>query len=204
MILWVEAWSSRGERRADGKAFIGSQKRIAMGKTLKPRGDGLGSFGFTLIEVAVSLLILAVVVAAVFDALSASRRLSIKADETLEAGRVLGNVLNNRFLIEDLLQRYEDEIEITDVVSQEPEWMVAIRIVPLLLLAEDERDPIDAAGMERMQVCVYRAAAGGWGRENKRYCVERWVRYGTGGSDQAGLKKSRSRKGSEKSRLSAP
>jgi len=191
--------------RVDGKARLRLPKRGAVDKAPKPREDCLGSFGFTLIEVAVSLLILAVVVAVVFDALSASRRLSIKADETLEAGRVLGNVLNDRFLIEELLQRKDDEIEVTDVVSREPEWMFSIRIVPLLLLPEDERDPIEAAGMQRMQVCVYRAAGNGWGRENKRYCVERWMRDESGVSDQAGLKKSRSKTGLDKRRRrSAP
>lgn len=125
-----------------------------------------------MVEVVVALIVIGVVVAVTFEALSASRRLSIKADDTIEAARVLQNLLNDRLLIDDLLLKGEEVAEVSGTLSDEPDWGYWIRMAPLQLLLDDERDPIDVPSVMWMEICALHMQPNG----EKRYCVDRWFR----------------------------
>ncbi len=133
-----------------------------------------GAAGFTLVEVVVALVIIGMVVAVVFETLASSRRLSIKADDTLEAARVLRNVINDRFVIDDLLvkEKDKDEVQVSSDVPGEPGWGYAIRMTPLQLISDDERDPLDVASVMNLRICVFHQVDS----REKRYCVDRWFR----------------------------
>lgn len=128
--------------------------------------------GFTLVEVVVALILIGVVVAVTFEALSVSRRLSIKADETLEAARILQNLLNDRLLIHEVLLKGEDVAEVSGILPDELDWGYWVRMTPLLLLAEDEQDPVDVPSVMRMDICAVHLLP----YREKRFCVDRWFR----------------------------
>lgn len=130
------------------------------------------SGGFTLVEVVVALLIITVVVSVVFETLSASRRLSIKADDTLEAARVLHNVVNNRFVIDRMLELRNENAERSGVAEGDPGWTYSMRSRPLRLIADQERDPLDMNALVDVEICVFPSAGAG----QKMYCTHRWFR----------------------------
>ena len=92
--------------------------------------------GFTLIEVLVALIILGISLGAVFQALSVSRRISLKADETLTAVRLAQNLLANPALIDTALKGGE----IAGNVDTEPAWRYSLSALPLELDTGDKRD----------------------------------------------------------------
>ena len=130
------------------------------------------SGGFTLVEVVVALLIITVVASVVFETLSTSRRLSIKADDSLDAVRVLHNVVNNRFVIDQMLGLRNENAERSGVAEGDPGWNYTLRSQPLRLIADMDRDPLDMNALVDMEICVFRAADPG----QKMYCIHRWYR----------------------------
>jgi hypothetical protein len=127
------------------------------------------------------------VVAVVFETLATSRRLSIKADDTLDAARVLRNVINDRFLIDDLLMQNQDEVQASADIPGEPGWGYAIRMIPLQLIADGDRDPVDVASVMNLNICVFHRVDSG----EKRYCVDRWFRNDDVLSQVGGLREGR-------------
>ncbi len=128
--------------------------------------------GFTLIEVVVGLLIIATVVSVVFETFSTSRRLSIKADKRLEAVRVLHNVINNRVVIEQILDSRKENDQRSGIVAGDPGWAYSLRSQPLRLIEDQGRDPLEMNAMVDVEVCVFPDSDSG----SNMYCVHRWFR----------------------------
>lgn len=134
------------------------------------RSRSSGASGFTLVEVVVALILLAWVVAVAFETMSASRRLSRKADETIEAARILQNFINNRAVIDEWLIEEKRPTEMTGEIVSEPGWRFAVHMTPLQWMADGDRDPIEVPSVTAMHLCVLHDTDQG----ARSFCVDRW------------------------------
>jgi prepilin-type N-terminal cleavage/methylation domain-containing protein len=124
--------------------------------------------GFTLIEVLVALIILGISLGAVFQALSSSRRISLKADETLTAVRLAQNILANPALIDKALKGRE----IAGNIDMEPAWRYSLSALPLELDTGDKRDVSQVPAMFELKLCLFHESD----RREKAFCMKQWQR----------------------------
>ena len=124
--------------------------------------------GFTLIEVLVALIILGISLGAVFQALSSSRRISLKADETLTAVRLAQNLLANPALIDTALKGRE----IAGNIEMEPAWRYSLSALPLELDTGDKRDVFQVPAMFELKLCLFHETD----RREKAFCMKQWHR----------------------------
>jgi prepilin-type N-terminal cleavage/methylation domain-containing protein len=124
--------------------------------------------GFTLIEVLVALIILGISLGAVFQALSSSRRISLKADETLTAVRLAQNLLANPALIDKALKGRE----IAGNIEMEPAWRYSLSAQPLELDTGDNRDVSQVSAMFELKLCLFHEMD----RREKAFCMKQWHR----------------------------
>ena len=78
--------------------------------------------GFTLIEVMVAMIILTISLGAIFQALSSSRNISLKADETLQAVRLAGNLLADPGLMDIVSKGRDMTGPVGDIPCQHCPW----------------------------------------------------------------------------------
>jgi prepilin-type N-terminal cleavage/methylation domain-containing protein len=124
--------------------------------------------GFTLIEVLVALIILGISLGAVFQALSSSRRISLKADETLTAVRLAQNLLANPVLLDMALNGRET----SGNIEMEPDWRYSLSALPLELNTGDKRDAVQAPAMFELNLCLFHVTD----RREKAFCMKSWRR----------------------------
>jgi prepilin-type N-terminal cleavage/methylation domain-containing protein len=124
--------------------------------------------GFTLIEVLVALIILGISLGAVFQALSSSRRISLKADETLTAVRLAQNLLANPALIDTALKGRE----IAGNIEMEPAWRYSLSALPLELDTGNKRDVFQVPAMVELKLCLFHVTD----RREKIFCLKQWHR----------------------------
>jgi general secretion pathway protein I len=125
--------------------------------------------GFTLIEVLVALIILGISLGAVFQALSSSRRISLKADETLTAVRLAQNILANPVLIDTALNGGG----ISGNIEMEPSWRYSLTALPLELDTGDTRgDVVQVPAMFELNLCLFHVTD----LREKAFCMKQWHR----------------------------
>ncbi len=155
--------------------------------------DKSGSAGvraYTLLEVMVALVIMGISISAVAGALSSAKGLSGRANETVEALRVLNNVLNNP----PLLRKMAGDEKMTTPLMDDDGWHCTATSEPLVIQsgelqlfsseAEDsayqdrkveaqseEGEAVEVPGMVRVTLCVSR----GESDSDKSVCIERWL-----------------------------
>lgn len=124
--------------------------------------------GFTLIEVVVALIILGLSLSAVFQVLSSSRRISLKADEMLTAVRLAQNLLANPALIDTALKGRE----VAGAVPLEAHWRYSLSAVPLEFGTGSRRDVLQVPAMYELKLCLFHETD----RREKIFCVKQWQR----------------------------
>lgn len=124
--------------------------------------------GFTLIEVLVALIILGISLGAIFQALSSSRRISLKADETLQAVRLAGNLLASPALMDTALKGRE----IAARIDGEAGWRYTLSALPLEIDTGNKRDVFQVPAMFELTLCLYHETD----RREKAFCMKRWIR----------------------------
>jgi prepilin-type N-terminal cleavage/methylation domain-containing protein len=124
--------------------------------------------GFTLIEVLVALIILGISLGAIFQALSGSRRISFKADETLTAVRLAQNILANPALIDTALKGRE----IAGNIDMEPLWRYSLSALPLELDTGDKSNVSQVPAMFELKLCLFHESD----RREKTFCMKQWHR----------------------------
>lgn len=124
--------------------------------------------GFTLIEVVVALIILGISLGAIFEALSVSRNIAIKADETLDAVRLAGNILADPVLINTVVKGNA----VSQSIDGEPGWRFTFSAQPLELDAGNRRNSMQVPAMYELKLCLFHATD----RREKEFCINRWYR----------------------------
>jgi prepilin-type N-terminal cleavage/methylation domain-containing protein len=127
-----------------------------------------GNRGFTLLEVLVALILLGVSLGAVFQALSSSRRLSLKADETLTAVRLAQNILSNPVLIDTAMKGKG----IAAQVDGEVGWRYTFSALPLEMDVGGNRDAFQVPAMYELTMCLFHETD----RREKAFCMKQWHR----------------------------
>ncbi len=125
--------------------------------------------GFTLIEVLVALMILGVSLSAVFQALSSSRRLSLKADESLTAARLAQNILTNPALIDASLKGKA----MGGNIDGDRDWRYSLTAQPLeISTGSTKHDVYQVPTMYELNLCLSHVAD----FREKMFCVKQWYR----------------------------
>lgn len=124
--------------------------------------------GFTLIEVLVALIILGISLGAIFQSLSSSRRISLKADETLQAVRLAGNLLASPALMDNAMKGRA----LSAIINGEAGWRYTISSLPLEIDTGDKRDVFQVPAMFELTLCLFHERD----RLEKAFCVKQWIR----------------------------
>jgi prepilin-type N-terminal cleavage/methylation domain-containing protein len=124
--------------------------------------------GFTLIEVLVALIILGISLGAIFQALSSSRRISLKADENLQAVRLAGNLLASSALIDTALKGRG----VAARIDGEAGWRYTLSALPLEMNAGSTRDIFQVPAMFELTLCLFHETD----RREKAFCMKQWFR----------------------------
>ena len=126
------------------------------------------SSGFTLLEVLVALIVLAMSLGVTFQALSQSGRISWKADRYSEAARIAQNLLADtewvRLAIKDKDRKGE--------LKEEEGWRYLVTVEPLTLKMDEEEEAVEIPSMITLRLCL----SYGDDREKRSYCLTRWFR----------------------------
>ena len=124
--------------------------------------------GFTLIEVLVALIILGISLGAIFQALSVSRRISVKADETLTAVRLAQNILSDPSRIDAALKGRS----VAEPIEDADGWRYTLSAQPLEIGTVNSRDVLQIPGMFELTVCLIHETD----VHQKSYCMKQWYR----------------------------
>jgi len=126
------------------------------------------SSGFTLLEVLVALIVLALSFGVTFQAISQSGRISWKADRYSEAARLAQNLLADtewvRLAIKDKDRKGE--------LKGEDDWRYSVTVEPLTLKMDEEEEAEEIPSMVTLRLCL----SYGDDREKRSYCLTRWYR----------------------------
>ena len=128
-----------------------------------------GAQGFTLVEVLVALMILGVSLAAVFQALSSSRRLSLKAEESLSAVRLAQNILANPAVIDAAVKGKA----MGGNIDGDRDWRYSLTARPLeISTGATKHDVYQVPSMYELDLCLSHFAD----FREKIFCVKQWYR----------------------------
>jgi prepilin-type N-terminal cleavage/methylation domain-containing protein len=145
------------------------RQRVKMPVRYRPKGRGdEAEWGFTLLEVLVSLIIVGISFGVLFQALSQSKRIAWRADELLTASRIAHNLLIDSTLIRTAMDTRHVEGEVTG----EDGWRFTLAAKPLAIAEDGETAPLEIPSMFEMTLCL---TYGKTGRE-RRLCLTRWYR----------------------------
>ncbi|MDY6908837.1 MAG: type II secretion system protein [Thermodesulfobacteriota bacterium] len=124
--------------------------------------------GFTLMEVLVSLVILSICLAVVFQNFSLSSRLAFRSDQLAEATRIASNLLSDEALMLEAVRRESAEGE----VAGEEGWSYTVTAAPLEISLREDYEPVEVPNMVELELCVRYESEG----SSRAYCVQRWRR----------------------------
>jgi prepilin-type N-terminal cleavage/methylation domain-containing protein len=133
------------------------------------------SSGFTLLEVLVAMIVLALSFGVTFQAISQSGRISWKADRYNEAARIAQNLLAD---VQWVRQAIKDKDRKGELKGEEG-WRYSVTVEPLTLKMEEKAEPEEIASMVTLRLCLYY----GDKQEKKSYCLTRWYREGLIGAE---------------------
>lgn len=134
--------------------------------------------GYTLLEVMVALIIIGISLTAVTGGLGSSKRLSAKADQAVDAVRILNNLFNDTKFVKDIIK----EEEYDDMLPMEEGWHCRVEVEPLnVKIIEDVMgraplsngdggEEIEVPGMVAVKVCLKNNDS----IIEKEYCITRW------------------------------
>jgi prepilin-type N-terminal cleavage/methylation domain-containing protein len=131
--------------------------------------------GFTLLEVLVALIVLAMSLGITFQALSQSGRISWKADRYSEAARIAQNLLADTDWVRQAIKDKDRQGEL----KGENGWRYSVTVEPLTLKMDEEEGPVEIPSMITLRLCL----SYGDDREEKSYCLTRWYREGLIGAE---------------------
>jgi prepilin-type N-terminal cleavage/methylation domain-containing protein len=145
------------------------------------RRAGLGpqrpkaSPGFTLLEVLVALIVLALSFGITFQAISQSGRISWKADRYEEATRIAQNLLADTGWLRQAIKDKDRKGEL----KGEDGWRYTVAVEPLTLKMDEAEEPVEIPSMITLKLCL----SYGEDREKRAYCLTRWYREGLIGAE---------------------
>ncbi len=131
--------------------------------------------GFTLLEVLVALIVLAMSLGVTFQALSQSGRISWKADRYVEATRIAQNLLSDTEWVRQAIKDKDRQGEL----KGEDGWRYSVTVEPLTLKMTEEEDAVEIPSMITLRLCLFY----GDKREKRSYCLTRWYREGLIGAE---------------------
>jgi prepilin-type N-terminal cleavage/methylation domain-containing protein len=152
------------------KGSLCSQKDKPFG--LQPRRV---SSGFTLLEVLVALIVLALSFGVTFQALSQSGRVAWKADRYEEAARIAQNLLADTQWVREAIRDKDRKGEL----KGEDGWHYTVAVEPLSLKVNEDEEPVEVPSMLSLRLCLSYGNA----RDKKSYCLTRWYREGLIGTE---------------------
>lgn len=126
------------------------------------------SSGFTLLEVLVALIVLAMSLGVTFQALSQSGRISWKADRYNEAARIAQNLLADTEWVQLAIKDKDRKGEL----KEEEGWQYLVTVEPLTLKMDEEEEAVEIPSMITLRLCL----SYGDDREKRSYCLTRWFR----------------------------
>jgi general secretion pathway protein I len=151
-------------------AFFPNRRRMGFGlQFLK------ASPGFTLLEVLVALIVLAMSLGVTFQALSQSGRISWKANRYEEATRIAQNLLADTEWVRQAIKDKDRQGEL----KGEDGWRYSVSVEPLTLKMNEEEEAVEIPAMIALRLCL----SYGEDREKKSYCLTRWYREGLIGAE---------------------
>ena len=138
--------------------------------------------GYTLLEVMVALIIIGISITAVTGGLSGAKNLSVKADQSIEAVRILNNLRNNPIFIDKVIEN--DEIE--EMMQNEEGWQCKAVSESLVINAadmlhgdnidnrekENDGETIEVPEMREIKICITDKQD----IIEKEYCITIWKR----------------------------
>jgi prepilin-type N-terminal cleavage/methylation domain-containing protein len=145
----------------------------------KNKGFGLQphmvSPGFTLLEVLVAMIVLALSFGVTFQALSQSGRVAWKANRYEEAARIAQNLLADTEWVRQAIRDKDRKGE----MKGEDGWHYSVTVEPLSLKVNEEEEAVEIPAMITLRLCL----SYGDDREKKSYCLTRWYREGLIGAE---------------------
>ena len=130
---------------------------------------GNNNNGYTLLEVIVALLIVAMSLGAIFQNLAQSNRTAIRSEKTLKAVRLAHNIFND---MDDITAIMRGEV-FEKKISGEENWYYRFSAEPLVLetLSEDGMS-MEIEGVKKIILCILHGP-----EENQQsFCFEKWRR----------------------------
>jgi prepilin-type N-terminal cleavage/methylation domain-containing protein len=127
--------------------------------------------GYTLLEVMVALLIVAMSLGAVFQNLSQSKRSAIRSENALKAVRLAHNIFNDAAGISEVMRR---EIIEGDIPGED-DWHYRITSSPLVLDPLDPEKgsrPVEIEVVKKITLCVLHGPR----EQAQSFCFEKWLR----------------------------
>jgi prepilin-type N-terminal cleavage/methylation domain-containing protein len=131
--------------------------------------------GFTLLEVLVALIVLALSFGVTFQALSQSGRVAWKADRYEEAARIAQNLLADTQWVRQAIRDKDRKGKL----KGEDGWHYSVAVEPLSLKVNEDEEPVEIPSMISLRLCL----SYGDEREKKSYCLTRWYREGLIGAE---------------------
>jgi prepilin-type N-terminal cleavage/methylation domain-containing protein len=129
--------------------------------------------GFTLLEVLVAMIVMAMSLGVTFQALSQSGRISWKADRYGQAARIAQNLLADTEWVRQAIKDKDRQGEL----KEEDGWRYSVTVEPLTLKM-DEEEAVEIPSMITLRLCL----SYGDDREKRPYCLTRWYREGLVGA----------------------
>jgi prepilin-type N-terminal cleavage/methylation domain-containing protein len=126
--------------------------------------------GFTLLEVLVALIVLALSLGVTFQALSQSGRISWKADRYVDAARIAQNLLSDTEWVRQAIKDKDRQ----GALKGEDGWRYSVTVEPLTLKMDEQEEAVEIPSMVTLRLCL----SYGDDRERKSYCLTRWYREG--------------------------
>ena len=123
--------------------------------------------GYTLLEVMVALLIVAMTLGAVFQNLSQSKKTSLRSERALKVVRLANNIFHDLETINTIVRG--ETIE--DSIPGEENWYYRFYAEPLVLDGiSDNSTPLEIESLKKLTLCILYDA----GDKKQSFCFVKW------------------------------
>ena len=123
--------------------------------------------GYTLLEVMVALLIVAMSLGAIFQNLSLSKRISLKSERAFKAVRLANNIFHDLETI-NIVVRGET---IEENIPEEENRYYKFYSEPLVLdQISDDKTPLEIEGLKKITLCILHDENG----KKQSFCFVKW------------------------------